>query len=59
VRNSCGVGVHEGASLFQEIIEFTLFVSGSRLSVSESSGCSGGTKQNFSDTIKRNLLSRG
>lgn len=47
-----GVGIQEGSSLLQEIIELALFVTGAALLVGQSAGSSGGLQEDVSDTIK-------
>lgn len=53
-----GVGIEEGPSLLQEIVELALLVTGAALLVGQSTGSSGGLQEDVSDTVKRNLLAR-
>lgn len=55
---SGGVGIEEGPSLLQEIVELALLVTGAALLVGQSAGSSGGLQEDVSDTVKRNLLAR-
>jgi hypothetical protein len=57
VRVSGGIGIKERASLFQEIVEFSLLVSGAASSVGQSSCCARSLQENVSDAVKRNTLS--
>lgn len=53
-----GVGIEEGSSLLQEIVELALLVTGAGLLVGQSAGSSGGLEEDVSDTVEGNLLAR-
>ena len=54
---SGGIGIKERPSLLQEIVEFSLLVSGAASFVGQSSRCACSLQENVSNTVKRNTLS--
>jgi hypothetical protein len=58
MAGSGGYRVHEGSSLFQEIVELSIFVAGSTLLSSVPSGLSGDSQQDIGDLFEGKLLTR-